>query len=73
MLKIQISSITGPHTCLSFVDNSLVPEDVQKIFERVRANADFMPQWQLDVRWLIIYILSLNKSEESLGWIQWTS
>jgi len=33
---------------MSIQDNSFIPEDVQKIFDRVRANADFMPQWQID-------------------------
>lgn len=32
---------------MSIQDNSFVPDEVQKIFDRVRANADFMPQWQM--------------------------
>ena len=31
------------------VDGALVPEPVQKVFDRVRNNADFMPSWQMEV------------------------
>jgi aarF domain-containing kinase len=31
-----------------FTDNSLIPEPIQEIFERVRNNADFMPVWQME-------------------------
>jgi len=33
---------------LSVVDNFLVQDDIQKIFERVRQKADFMPEWQMN-------------------------
>ncbi len=29
-------------------DNFLVQDDIQKIFERVRQKADFMPEWQMN-------------------------
>lgn len=32
-----------------YLDNSGIPDEVQKVFERVRANADFMPEWQMKV------------------------
>jgi aarF domain-containing kinase len=31
-----------------FLDNFLVQDDIQKIFERVRQKADFMPEWQMN-------------------------
>lgn len=49
LLKFQLllaSSINWIHLIL---DNSFIPEEVQRIFDRVRANADFMPQWQVKV------------------------
>ncbi len=30
------------------LDNFLVQDDIQKIFERVRQKADFMPEWQMN-------------------------
>lgn len=36
--------------CVFIVDNSFIPEQVQHIFDRVRANADFMPKWQVEVQ-----------------------
>ena len=35
---------------LHFVDNSMINPQLQKIFERVRQSADFMPTWQMTVR-----------------------
>jgi aarF domain-containing kinase len=32
----------------SVLDNFLVQDDIQKIFERVRQKADFMPEWQMN-------------------------
>lgn len=34
-------------TIRSPLDNFLIPDDIQKIFERVRQRADFMPEWQM--------------------------
>lgn len=33
---------------LSIQDNSLINPDLQKVFERVRQSADFMPVWQME-------------------------
>ncbi|CAF3316349.1 unnamed protein product [Rotaria socialis] len=33
---------------ISIQDNFLVQDDIQKIFERVRQKADFMPEWQMN-------------------------
>lgn len=33
---------------LSIQDNNFIPAQVQHIFDRVRANADFMPKWQIE-------------------------
>ena len=33
-----------------YVDTTLVSPEVQKLFERVRNSADFMPLWQMNVR-----------------------
>ncbi|XP_031559733.1 atypical kinase COQ8B, mitochondrial-like [Actinia tenebrosa] len=33
---------------LSIQDNTFVPPELQRIFERVRNSADFMPKWQLE-------------------------
>eukprot|EP00795_Rhopilema_esculentum_P002861 gene2861-1097_t len=33
---------------LSLQDNSMMPPEWQKIFDRVRASADFMPAWQIE-------------------------
>ncbi|CAF3068028.1 unnamed protein product [Rotaria sp. Silwood2] len=33
---------------ISIQDNFLIQEDVQQIFERVRQQADFMPEWQMN-------------------------
>ncbi|XP_022122354.1 atypical kinase COQ8B, mitochondrial [Pieris rapae] len=33
---------------LSLQDESMIPSDLQKIFERVRQSADFMPTWQVE-------------------------
>ena len=30
-------------------DNTMMPPEWQKIFDRVRASADFMPTWQIEV------------------------
>ena len=30
-------------------DNNLINPEIQKIFERVRQSADFMPAWQMEV------------------------
>ena len=35
-----------PHFLL---DNNLINPEIQKIFERVRQSADFMPAWQMEV------------------------
>ena len=35
---------------LSIQDSALINPQLQKIFERVRQSADFMPSWQLEVR-----------------------
>lgn len=35
---------------LSIQDNSMINPQLQKIFERVRSAADFMPAWQMEVR-----------------------
>ena len=32
------------------LDNAFISPELQKIFERVRDSADFMPRWQLEVR-----------------------
>ena len=34
---------------LNFLDNNLMNPQLQKIFERVRQSADFMPPWQMQV------------------------
>ena len=53
----QMISIQGkPNFLLSIffliidciLDNFLVQDDIQKIFERVRQKADFMPEWQMN-------------------------
>ncbi|XP_069364672.1 atypical kinase COQ8A, mitochondrial isoform X3 [Maniola hyperantus] len=33
---------------LSIQDDSVIPSDLQRIFDRVRQSADFMPTWQVD-------------------------
>jgi len=33
---------------LSIQDDSFMPDQLQKAFDRVRSNADFMPKWQLE-------------------------
>ena len=30
-------------------DDSVIPSEVQELFERVRNNADIMPSWQMEV------------------------
>jgi aarF domain-containing kinase len=35
---------------LSIQDDSLMSPQLQKIFEKVRQSADFMPYWQTEVR-----------------------
>lgn len=47
-LTILNTVVTLPPLSL-FVDGALVPEPVQKVFDRVRNNADFMPTWQMEV------------------------
>jgi hypothetical protein len=53
----QMISIQGKPNFLLFtffliidciLDNFLVQDDIQKIFERVRQKADFMPEWQMN-------------------------
>jgi len=34
-------------------DSSLISPELQNLFERVRQSADFMPQWQMEV-WFIV-------------------
>jgi aarF domain-containing kinase len=34
---------------LSIQDNSMINPQLQKVFERVRHSADFMPKWQMEV------------------------
>jgi hypothetical protein len=34
---------------ISVADNSLINPQLQKVFERVRQSADFMPVWQMEV------------------------
>lgn len=36
-----------------FLDNSFINPQLQKIFERVRQSADFMPSWQMKVSVLL--------------------
>jgi aarF domain-containing kinase len=31
------------------LDNSMISSEMQKVFERVRQSADFMPGWQMEV------------------------
>ena len=33
---------------LSIQDDSVIPSDLQRIFDRVRQSADFMPTWQVE-------------------------
>lgn len=33
---------------LSIQDESVIPSDLQRIFDRVRQSADFMPVWQVE-------------------------
>ena len=35
---------------LSIQDDTLISPQLQKIFERVRQSADYMPQWQTEVK-----------------------
>ena len=39
------------------LDNTMISPELQRIFERVRDGADFMPLWQLEV--IIIFILNI--------------
>ena len=34
-----------------FPDNSMINPQLQAIFERVRQSADFMPTWQMEVKY----------------------
>jgi len=34
---------------LSIQDNTIISPELQKVFERVRQSADFMPIWQVEV------------------------
>ena len=42
------------------LDGALVPEPVQKVFDRVRNNADFMPTWQMEVCDLLNMVMVVN-------------
>lgn len=41
-----------------FSDNSFINPQLQKIFERVRQSADFMPSWQMNVSMAILWTIS---------------
>lgn len=46
---------------LSIQDEAMLSPSLQKIFERVRQSADFMPFWQTEVKlFKIIFIKTLN-------------
>ena len=52
-VKHMIDNHIEPHKnyCdLCLTDNSFISPQLQKIFERVRQSADFMPTWQMRVR-----------------------
>jgi len=34
----------------SIQDSNVIPPEFQRMFERVRQSADFMPGWQIEVR-----------------------
>ncbi len=38
---------------MSSIDNSFINPQLQKIFERVRQSADFMPAWQMHVSYCV--------------------
>lgn len=65
-LTIPSTVVTLPP--LSFIiDGALVPEPVQKVFDRVRNNADFMPTWQMEVSDLS-HLVKVVKSINSHYW-----
>lgn len=35
------------------VDTNVLPEQLEKVLQQVQANADYMPEWQLEVRSLV--------------------
>lgn len=41
-------------------DNSFINPQLQKIFERVRQSADFMPTWQMNVSVIIMWTINRN-------------
>jgi len=41
---------------LSIQDNTIISPELQKVFERVRQSADFMPTWQVEVNCIDKYI-----------------
>jgi len=41
---------------LSIQDNTILSPELQKVFERVRQSADFMPTWQVEVNYTDKYI-----------------
>lgn len=39
---------------LSIQDSNIISPEFQKLFERVRQSADFMPTWQVEVMFLFL-------------------
>lgn len=37
----------------SIQDNNILSPEFQRLFERVRQSADFMPKWQVEVRTIL--------------------
>ena len=46
---MTLSDEGSPCFWCSLPDNSFINPQLQKIFERVRQSADFMPPWQMNV------------------------
>ena len=48
-----------PHGFTFLLDSSMMPPEWQKIFDRVRASADFMPVWQIEVLSVLLQMLTV--------------
>lgn len=56
LYAIAISDIGNVKPFCYFIeDNSLINPDLQKVFERVRQSADFMPVWQMEVSMSLLF------------------
>lgn len=64
LFRSSVSSVSAVSFSDNFFffysDNTFINPQLQKIFERVRQSADFMPIWQMNVSLIFLFLTRIN-------------